>query len=152
MVCNCHLVKYFRTRFLLIHLLVVAIIQKVYILIALHFVFWKSFLVGTFICSFKIIAGCKSGHTHARVCVRQLYNAPGCARPLGHWAKVKLPSFNSIKCTLWCVIAIIPFYGFEKGSTFPSVILNINLPVLFSEVLKMVQLYIFTNKMWFISS
>ena len=95
------------------------IIHKVYILIDLHFVFWKSFLVGT-VCSFKIIAGCKSGRTHARVCVRQLLQCS--LGVLGLWGiepKVKLPSFNSIKCTLWCVIAIIPFYGFERRLHLP---------------------------------
>lgn len=109
-------------------------IQRVYILIDLRFLVWKSFLVGTE-CSFKIIAGCKSEHTHARVCVRQLLQcSPGVLSLWGMEPKVKLPPFNSIKCILRCVIAIIPFYGFEKSSTFPSVILNINLQL--SEVLK----------------
>lgn len=93
-------------------------------------------------CSFKIIAGCKSGHTHARVCVKQLLQCS--LGVLGLWGReprAKLPSFNSIKCTLWCVIAIILFYGFERSSTFPLVILNINFQL--PEVLKMVQVYVF---------
>ena len=83
------------------------------------FIHYLSFLVGT-VCSFKIIAGCKSGHTHARVCVRQLLQCSlGVLGPWGIEPKVKLPSFNSIKCTLWCVIAIIPFYGFERRLHLP---------------------------------